>query len=189
MARSKIICLAGRRMNLHPVQVTATKVTVLLKFLHLVLSLRTYFLFRSLAIAFLLVSFNFDSNNADIGRVFAQASSSSDSQRVDNIEIVKTSNNTNGTPAIDPNTVFDFSIWDVEGESPLTREGTLEFNALEQCVITPNGNGCRHEQKVQESDRHGLKRRVLCLHFTFQTEMMRGMAKRMVVPEMVFLMW
>jgi len=103
-----------------------------------------------------LVTFEFDSGNADSGRVFAQASSSSDSQRVDNIEVIKISDNTNGTPPVDPNSVFDFTIWDVEGESPITRQGNLEFNALEQCVITPNGNGCRHEQKVRQSERYGL---------------------------------
>lgn len=101
-----------------------------------------------------LVTFEFASGNSDTGRVFLQASSSSDSQRADNIEVIKISGNSGTT--VNPNTVFDFSIWDVEGESPITRDGNLQYDALEQCVITPNGNGCRHEQKIRESERYGL---------------------------------
>ena len=86
-----------------------------------------------------------------------KASPSLNDSRIDNIKIVKISNNpTVGSPPADPNTVFDFTIWEVEGESPVTRDGLLAFNALQQCVITPNGNGCRHEQKVQTSERYGL---------------------------------
>lgn len=101
------------------------------------------------------VTFEFTTESADSGQVFVQASSSADSQRVDNIEVVKISDNDGDIP-VDPNSVFDFSIWDVEGEVPVNRQGLFEFKALEQCVITPNGNGCRHEQKIQESDRYGL---------------------------------
>ena len=101
------------------------------------------------------VSFEFDSGNASTAELFVQASSSSDTARADNIEVVQLSGG-DGSIVIDPNSVFDFTIWDVEGENPVQRDGTLSFDALEQCVVTPNGNGCRHEVKVLESERFGL---------------------------------
>ena len=101
------------------------------------------------------VSFEFDSGNARTAELFVQASSSSESQRVDNVEVLQISGG-DGSIVVDPNSVFDFTIWDVEGENPVQRDGTLSFDALEQCVVTPNGNGCRHEVKVLESERFGL---------------------------------
>ena len=120
------------------------------------------------------VEFEFDSDGADTGEVFLRATSSSDSVRADNIEVVKISNNTNGSPPIDPNTVFDFGIWEVEGESPITREGTLRFDALDQCVVTPNGNGCRHEQKVITTERHGLTEQYEFFSATIEANLSRG---------------
>ena len=101
------------------------------------------------------VSFEFDSGNARTAELFVQASSSSESQRVDNVEVLQISGG-DGSIVVDPNSVFDFTIWDVEGENPVQRNGTLSFDALEQCVVTPNGNGCRHEVKVLQSERFGL---------------------------------
>ena len=101
------------------------------------------------------VSFEFDSGNARTAELFVQSSSSSESQRVDNVEVLQISGG-DGSSVVDPNSVFDFTIWDVEGENPVQRDGTLRFDALDQCVVTPNGNGCRHEVKVLESERFGL---------------------------------
>ena len=121
------------------------------------------------------VSLEFDTGNANEGQLFAKASSSSDSSRIDNFEVVKISDNpTVGLPPVDPDSVFDFSIWEVEGESPITRDGLMAFDALEQCVITPNGNGCRHEQKVQESERYGLTEQYERFSASIEASLSRG---------------
>ena len=103
-----------------------------------------------------LAALEFNSGAADIAQILVQATPSANDARVDNIELYKISVDAGGPEPIDPNTVFDFSIWEVEGEVPVSRAGNLVFDALEQCVITPNANGCRHEQKVQESERFAL---------------------------------
>lgn len=121
------------------------------------------------------VSFEFNTGNADNGEIFARASSSSESARVDNVELFKISDNPIVGPApVDPNTVFDFSIWEVEGETPITRTGLLSYKALEQCVITPNGNGCRHEQKVLQSERYGLTEQYERFSADIEANLSRG---------------
>ena len=101
------------------------------------------------------VSFEFDSGNATTAELFVQSTSSVSDARVDNVEVLQISGG-NGSTVVDPNSVFDFTIWEVEGENPVQRDGTLSFDALDQCVVTPNGNGCRHEVKVLERERYGL---------------------------------
>ena len=104
------------------------------------------------------VAFEFESGSADTARILVQSSSSTaaNDARVDDVEIYKISLNDGQPEPVDPNTVFDFLIWEVEGEVPVSRAGDLEFDALGQCVITPNGNGCRHEQKIETAERYGL---------------------------------
>ena len=106
---------------------------------------------------FVPVTLEFETGNADFGEVSVTASASASDSRVDNVSVYKISNNpVVGPQPVDPNTVFDYSIWALEGDNPITRDGLLAFHALEQCVVTPNGNGCRHEQKIQTSARFGL---------------------------------
>ncbi len=54
-----------------------------------------------------------------------------------------------------PSQITDGSIWDLEGDlpNPLINETTLQFLPLEAQVATPNGNGWRHEYKIEESMR------------------------------------
>ncbi len=50
---------------------------------------------------------------------------------------------------------FDMSFWDVEGKDP--RQGdVMVFDALREKVVTPNGNGWRHELKIKKALRVGM---------------------------------
>ena len=47
---------------------------------------------------------------------------------------------------------FDMSDWDMEGADPRVGD-TMEFDALREQHVTPNGNGWRHELKIKEEKR------------------------------------
>ncbi len=102
----------------------------------------------------------FEPREADVYEAFGAAFNSGESTevtiffeggdiRMDDVEL-------NGpAPAgwVDPDDVFDWSIWALEGQNPLVGD-TFEYKALEECVMTPNGNGCRHENKIIQSERY-----------------------------------
>ena len=52
-----------------------------------------------------------------------------------------------------PNIITDGSLFEVEGDDPLVDDYTLKFVPLEMQVTTPNGNGWRHEYKIEEDHR------------------------------------
>lgn len=57
----------------------------------------------------------------------------------------------------DVEAIFDWDIWTLEGGLPFTGDaGVWVFDALEEFVITPNGNGARHENKVDSDFRFPL---------------------------------
>ena len=119
------------------------------------------------------VTFEFESGNASTAELFVQASSSEINARADNIEVIRISDG-DGSIAVDPNDVFDFSIWEIEGETPITRDGAFSFNALDQCVVTPNSNGCRHEMKVLQSERFGLTEQYEYFKANIQADLSPG---------------
>jgi len=60
---------------------------------------------------------------------------------------------TNPTPNPTPTpSDFDMSIWDMEGADPRVGD-TMEFDALREQHVTPNGNGWRHELKIKQENR------------------------------------
>ena len=119
------------------------------------------------------VMLEFDSGSASTAEFSVQASLSDDNARADNITMVQISGG-DGSIAVDPNTVFDFSIWELDGETPITRDGALSFNALDQCVVTPNGNGCRHEIKILQSERYGLTEQYEYFSANIQADLSPG---------------
>jgi len=56
---------------------------------------------------------------------------------------------------VDPNQLFDWTIWEREGESPFVGT-TMVYDPIDQFVVTPNGNGARHEAKVMTSERQAI---------------------------------
>ena len=119
------------------------------------------------------VTLEFESGGASTAEFFVLAPSSEDVTRADNIEVVRISGGDGSIP-VDPNDVFDFTTWEVEGESPITRDGEFSFDALDQCVVTPNSNGCRHEMKVLESERFGLTEQYEYFKATIQPDLSSG---------------
>ena len=119
------------------------------------------------------VTLEFDSGGASTAEFFVLAPSSEDVTRADNIAVVRISGGDGSIP-VDPNDVFDFTTWEIEGESPITRDGEFSFDALDQCVVTPNGNGCRHEMKVLESERFGLTEQYEFFRATIQPDLSPG---------------
>ena len=58
----------------------------------------------------------------------------------------------------DVEAVFDWDIWTLEDSLPFTGDaGEWVFDALRDFVVTPNGNGVRHENKVDEDFRFALQ--------------------------------
>ena len=119
------------------------------------------------------VTFEFESGSASTAEFFVQASLSEDNARADNIEVFRISGGDGSIP-VDPNDVFDFTIWEIEGETPVTRDGAFSFNALDQCVVTPNGNGCRHEMKILQSERFALMEQYEYFSANIQADLSPG---------------
>ena len=61
----------------------------------------------------------------------------------------------NMNPPGQRNNSFDNSVWDIEGKDP--RQGNaMVFDALGEKVVTPNGNGWRHELKIKKALRTSM---------------------------------
>ena len=75
-----------------------------------------------------------------------------------------------------PADITDASIWDLEGVNvnPLVNDTTLTFLPLEAQVATPNGNGWRHEYKIEESQRLPLGATYELFKATYTVSMSDG---------------
>lgn len=51
---------------------------------------------------------------------------------------------------------FDWSWWALEGANPVQDDDSMVFDALEELVVTPNGNGPRHEAKIDNPLRKSM---------------------------------
>ena len=75
-----------------------------------------------------------------------------------------------------PLNITDNSIWELEGEnpSPLINDTTLLFVPLEAQVETSNGNGWRHEYKIEQSQRLPLGATYELYQATYTVSMSDG---------------
>ncbi len=72
-----------------------------------------------------------------------------------------------------PPTAFNIGYFDIEGFDP-RRGGQLVFDALRAKVTTPNGNGWRHEVKIEEGQRVALTAAYEDLQATVTAELSNG---------------
>lgn len=73
-----------------------------------------------------------------------------------------------------PSIITDGSIFDLEGSDPLVNASTLVFLPLEEQVTTPNGNGWRHEYKIQEDLRIAMTRTYEEFQATIKVDLSTG---------------
>lgn len=78
------------------------------------------------------------------------------------------------TKLLVPRAITNKSVFDLEGSNPLANSSTLAFLPLKEKVTTPNGNGWRHEYKIQEDLRISMNRTYEEFQATIKVELSKG---------------
>ncbi len=100
--------------------------------------------------------YSFSERSARYVRITGSGNSSNNWNSILEVEVLVCDDGYTPPPTTTPPTTtpppggcgFDWSWWALEGANPVQGNGSMVFDALEEFVITPNGNGPRHEAKI-----------------------------------------
>ena len=97
----------------------------------------------------------FNSGSSEYVSIFFDAGRSGSTSKpvgdliIDNVTLV-------GPPPpdfIEPFSVFNWSVWEIDGEHPVQPDETLLYDATEKCTLFPDGDGCIHEARTAQTAR------------------------------------